>query len=84
MAKVQLMIEIEKEARAAGLSWAGEPGEEGPSLYEPAAFMPVDWHRLREKAGEPNWTPPMAIPGWRQPEQMGAEGEATEKGRPHF
>ena len=64
-----LMIEIEQEARAAGLSWAVEKGEEGPALYHPDAFLPVDWHCLRTQAGEPDWTPPLAIPGWRQPEE---------------
>ena len=77
------VIEIEKQAREADLSWAVEAVEEGPSLYHPDAFLPVDWHCLRTQTGEPDWTPPMAIPGWRQPEQMPPEGEATEKGRPH-
>ena len=69
---MMLMIEMEKEAREAGLSWAVEAGEEAPALYNPDAFLPVDWHRLREKAGEPDWTPPMAIPGWRHEQQMEA------------
>ena len=71
-APLMFMIEIEKQAREAGLSWGVEAGEEAPALYHPEAFLPVDWHRLREKAGEPGWTPPMTIPGWRHEQQMEA------------
>ena len=80
------VIQGEKQAHADGFSWAGEDGEageEGPSLYHPSAFVPVDWRQLREKAGEPEWTPPEPIPGWRQHEHMAADGLATEKSRLH-
>ena len=74
-----------KQARADGYCWAGEDDdadEEGPSLYHPDAFLPVDWRHLREKTGEPDWTPPEPIPGWRD-EKMATEGETAEKSRLH-
>lgn len=61
-----LMIAVEEEMRGTNVPWAARAGVDAPALYEPDAFVPVDWHRLREKAGEPDWTPPSAIPGWRE------------------
>lgn len=64
---LMLIIETAKTAR----EWGFEPwrSQDDPGLYAPHAFAEVNWPELRLKAGEPVWTPPEPIPGFR----MGAE-----------
>ncbi len=80
-APLMFMIEMEEQAGEAGLSWMAAEGGEGPPLYHPAAFLPVDWHRLRTQAGEPDWEPPLSIPGWRQPERDAEDNAGMKSGR---
>ena len=60
---LMLAVETAKVAR----EWKMEPwnSQEFPGLYAPHTFPEVDWHRLREQAGEPTWQPPFSIPGFR-------------------
>jgi hypothetical protein len=60
---LMLIIETAKIAR----EWGLEPwkSQDEPGLYCPDAFAEVNWPELREKAGEPDWTPPEPIPGFR-------------------
>jgi hypothetical protein len=60
---LMLIIETAKVAR----EWGLEPwkSQDDPGLYAPHAFAEVNWPELRQKAGEPDWTPPEPIPGFR-------------------
>ena len=54
-----------KTARKANVEpWASSPKS---VVYNTAAFAPTAWKALREKAGEPDWTPPpRPAPGWAE------------------
>jgi hypothetical protein len=39
--------------------------QDDPGLYAPHTFAEVDWQRLRQQTGEPDWRPPFPVPGFR-------------------
>jgi hypothetical protein len=55
------------ETAKIGREWQMEPwkSRDDPDLYAPHTFAEVAWRRLREQAGEPDWRPPFAVPGFR-------------------
>jgi hypothetical protein len=57
------IIETAKIAR----EWGMEPwkSQDDPGIYATHVFAEVNWPELRQKAGEPDWTPPEPIPGFR-------------------
>jgi hypothetical protein len=59
-----LAIETARMAR----EWEMEPwkSQAFPGLYAPHTYPEVDWQRLREQAGEPDWRPPFPVPGFRE------------------
>ncbi len=61
---LMLAIETARIAR----EWAMEPwkSQPFPGLYAPHTYPEVDWRRLREQAGEPDWRPPFPVPGFRE------------------
>jgi hypothetical protein len=61
---LMLAIETGRIAR----EWGLEPwrSQAEPPLYAPHTFLEVDWPRLREEAGEPDWRPPFPVPGFRE------------------
>ena len=61
---MMLAIETARIAR----EWEMEPwkSQAFPGLYAPHTYPEVDWHRLRDQAGEPDWRPPFPVPGFRE------------------
>ena len=61
---LMLAIETARIAR----EWEMEPwkSQAFPGLYAPHTYPEVDWRRLREQAGEPDWRPPYPVPGFRE------------------
>lgn len=52
------------DARRAGIEPFASAGEDGPDIIDVGAFVPLDWRKVAQNAGEPDWRPPMFIPGW--------------------
>jgi hypothetical protein len=53
-----------EDAAKVGMEPFASAAPEWPAIIFPDAFVPLDWRKVAENAGEPGWRPPQSIPGW--------------------
>ena len=56
----------DRQDRRGSGRWSRGSHKTFPGLYAPHTYPEVDWRRLREQAGEPDWRPPFPVPGFRE------------------